>query len=119
SPKAKRVEFRTPDPAATSYLCFSALMLAGLDVIQNRIDPGDPLDKNLYELPPDELAKVPTAPDSLLGALEALETEHDFLLTGNAFNKNFVDNWIELKMQEYDALPLRTHPYEFLMYFDL
>ena len=119
SPKAKRVEFRTPDPAATSYLCFAALLLAGLDGIQNRIDPGDPLDKNLYELPPDELAKVPTVPDSLLGAMEVLEKDHEFLLKGDVFTQDFIDNWIELKKKEYDALRLRPHPYEFYMYFDL
>ena len=119
SPKAKRVEFRTPDPAATSYLCFAALLLAGLDGVQNRIDPGDPLDKNLYELPPDELAKVPTVPDSLLGAMEVLEKDHEFLLKGDVFTQDFIDNWIELKKKEYDALRLRPHPYEFYMYFDL
>jgi len=119
SPKAKRVEYRTPDPAATSYLAFSALLLAGLDGIQNRIDPGDPLDKNLYELPPEELAKVPTVPDSLLGAIEALENDHEFLLKGDVFTKDFLDNWVELKRKEYDALRLRPHPYEFFMYFDL
>jgi glutamine synthetase len=119
SPKAKRVEFRTPDPAANPYLANAALMLAGLDGIQNRIDPGDPLDKNLYELPPEELAKVPSVPDSLLGALEALKADHDFLLKGDVFNKDFLDNWIEMKMKEYDALRLRPHPYEFFMYFDL
>ena len=119
NPKAKRVEFRTPDPAATSYLAFAALLLAGLDGIQNRIDPGDPLDKNLYELPPDELAKVPTVPDSLLGAIGALEKDHEFLLKGDVFNKEFIDNWIEMKKKEYDALRLRPHPYEFFMYFDL
>jgi glutamine synthetase len=119
SPKAKRVEFRTPDPAATSYLCFSALLLAGLDGIQNRIDPGDPLDKNLYELPPEEIAKVPTVPDSLLGAMEVLESDHEFLLKGDVFTKDFINNWIELKKKEYDALRLRPHPYEFYMYFDL
>ncbi|MGA8479036.1 MAG: glutamine synthetase, partial [Chthoniobacterales bacterium] len=119
SPKAKRVEFRTPDPAANPYLANAALMLAGLDGIQNRIDPGDPLDKNLYELEPEELAKVPSVPDSLLGALEALKADHEFLLKGDVFNKDFIDNWIEMKMKEYDALRLRPHPYEFFMYFDL
>jgi glutamine synthetase len=119
NPKAKRVEYRTPDPAATPYLCFSALLLAGLDGIQNRIDPGDPLDKNLYELPPEELAKVPTVPDSLLGAIEALEKDHEFLLKGDVFTKDFLENWVELKKKEYDALRLRPHPYEFFMYFDL
>src|SRR6201997_4706028 len=119
SPKAKRIEFRTPDPAANPYLAFSALLLAGLDGIQNRIDPGDPLDKNLYELPPEELANVPSVPDSLLGATEALKADHEFLLKGDVFNKDFIDNWIEMKTKEYDALRLRTHPYEFFMYFDL
>jgi glutamine synthetase len=119
NPKAKRVEFRTPDPAATSYLAFAALLLAGLDGIQNRIDPGDPLDKNLYELPPEELAGVPSVPDSLLGALDALNADHEFLLKGDVFTEDFISNWTELKMKEYDALRLRPHPYEFFMYFDL
>ncbi len=119
NPKAKRIEFRTPDPAATPYLAFSAMMLAGLDGIQNRIDPGDPLDKNLYELPPEDLAKVSHVPDSLLGAVEALEADHEFLLKGDVFNKSFLDNWIEMKTKEHDALRLRPHPYEFYMYFDL
>ena len=119
SPKAKRAEFRTPDPAANPYLANAALLLAGLDGIQNRIDPGDPLDKNLYELPPEELAKVPSVPDSLLGALEALKADHEFLLKGDVFNKDFLDNWIEMKTKEHDALRLRPHPYEFYLYFDV
>jgi len=119
NPKAKRVEFRTPDPAANIYLACSAMMLAGLDGIQNRIDPGDPLDKNLYDLPPEELAKVPQAPDSLQGAIEALEADHEFLLKGDVFTTDFIENWIDLKRKEYDALRLRPHPYEFAMYFDL
>ncbi|HEY0791285.1 MAG TPA: type I glutamate--ammonia ligase [Chthoniobacterales bacterium] len=119
NPKAKRVEFRTPDPAANPYIAFAALLLAGLDGIQNRIDPGDPLDKNLYELPPEELAQVPSVPDSLLGAVEALEADHEFLLKGDVFSSDFIENWIELKKKEYDALRLRPHPYEFFMYFDL
>ncbi|HKM58289.1 MAG TPA: type I glutamate--ammonia ligase [Chthoniobacterales bacterium] len=119
SPKAKRIEFRTPDPAATPYLAFAAMMLAGLDGIQNRIDPGDPLDKNLYELPPEDLAKVSHVPDSLLGAIEALAADHEFLLKGDVFNQDFLDNWSEMKTKEHDALRLRPHPYEFYMYFDL
>jgi glutamine synthetase len=94
-------------------------LLAGLDGIQNRIDPGDPLDKNLYELPPEEMAKVPTVPGSLIGAIAAIEADHDFLLKGDVFTKDFISNWIELKMKEHDALRLRPHPYEFYMYFDL
>jgi len=119
SPKAKRAEFRTPDPAANPYLAFSAMMLAGLDGIQNRIDPGDPLDKNLYELPPEELAKVPTVPASLPGAIEALRADHEFLLKGNVFNEDFMENWIAMKTRENDELSLRPHPYEFFMYFDV
>lgn len=119
SPKAKRAEFRTPDPAANPYLASAAMLLAGLDGIQNRIDPGDPLDKNLYELPPEELARVPSVPDSLLGAIEALKADHEFLLKGDVFNKDFLDNWIEMKTKEHDSLRLRPHPYEFFMYFDV
>jgi glutamine synthetase len=119
NPKAKRIEFRTPDPAANPYIAFSALLLAGLDGIQSRIDPGDPLDKNLYELPPEELANVPSVPDSLSGAIKALSEDHNFLLKGDVFNADFVANWIEMKQKEYDALRLRPHPYEFAMYYDV
>src|SRR5438552_1874260 len=119
SPKAKRLEFRTPDASANPYLAFSAMLLAGLDGIQNRIDPGDPLDKNLYELPPEELAQVASVPDSLRGAIEALQADHSFLLRGDVFNEDFIANWIDLKQKEYDALRLRPHPYEFAMYYDV
>src|SRR6266850_1753506 len=118
-PKAKRVEYRPPDAAANPYLAFSALLLAGLDGIQNRIDPGDPLDKNLYELPPEELAQVASVPDSLRGAIEALQADHSFLLRGDVFNEDFIANWIDMKQKEYDALRLRPHPYEFAMYYDV
>lgn len=119
NPKAKRIEFRTPDAAANPYLAFSAMLLAGLDGIQNRMDPGDPLDKNLYELPPEELAQVASVPDSLRGAIEALQADHSFLLRGDVFNENFIANWIDMKQKEYDALRLRPHPYEFAMYYDV
>src|SRR5947208_3313161 len=119
SPRAKRIEFRTPDAAANPYLAFSALLLAGLDGVQNRMDPGDPLDKNLYELPPEELAQVASVPDSLRGAIEALQADHSFLLRGDVFNENFIANWIDMKQKEYDALRLRPHPYEFSMYYDV
>ena len=119
NPKAKRIEFRTPDPAANIYLASAALLMAGLDGVLNRIDPGDPLDKNLYDLPPEELAKVPSAPDSLLGALQALEKDHDFLLKGDVFNKDFIENFVEMNKKEYDAIRLRPHPYEFSMYYDV
>src|ERR1700758_1190330 len=119
SPNAKRIEFRTPDAAANPYLAFSAMLLAGLDGIQNRMDPGDPLDKNLYELPPEELARVASVPDSLRGAIEALQADHSFLLRGDVFNEDFIANWIDMKQKEYDALRLRPHPYEFAMYYDV
>ena len=119
SPKSKRIEFRTPDPAANCYLASAAMLMAGLDGVQNRIHPGDPLDKNLYELPAEELAKVPCAPDSLQGAIKALEEDHEFLLKGDVFSKSFIANWIELKTKEYDALRLRPHPYEFFMSYDV
>jgi len=106
SPKAKRIEFRTPDAAANPYIAFSALLLAGLDGIQNRIDPGDPLDKNLYDLPPEELAQIASVPDSLRGAIEALQADHSFLLRGDVFNADFIANWIDMKQKEYDALRL-------------
>jgi glutamine synthetase len=119
SPKAKRAEYRPPDPAANPYLANAAMLMAGLDGILNKIHPGEPLDKNLYDLSPEELAKVPTVPDSLKGALEALEADHAFLLKGDVFTKDFLDNFIELKMGEYDAVRLRPHPYEFHLYFDV
>jgi glutamine synthetase len=119
NPKSKRIEFRTPDASANPYVAFSALLLAGLDGVQNRIDPGDPLDKNLYELPPEELASVPSVPDSLRGAISALEGDHSFLLKGDIFNTDFIANWLEMKQKEYDALRLRPHPYEFTMYYDV
>ena len=119
NPKAKRIEFRTPDAAANPYVAFSALLLAGLDGIHNRIDPGDPLDKNLYELPPEELAGVPSVPDSLGGAIAALEADHAFLLRGDVFNEDFINNWIDMKQKEYDSLRLRPNPYELAMYYDV
>jgi glutamine synthetase len=93
--------------------------MAGLDGILNKINPGEPFDKNLYDLPPEELAKVPHVPDSLKGALAALEADHAFLLKGDVFSKDFLDNFIEIKRAEYDAVRLRPHPYEFHLYFDV
>ena len=119
SPKAKRLEYRPPDPSANPYLAFSAMLLAGLDGIINKIHPGEPFDKNLYDLSPEEKAKVPQVPDSLKGALDALEADHDFLLKGDVFTQDFIDNFIELKMGEYDAVRLRPHPYEFHLYYDV
>jgi len=119
SPKAKRVEFRCPDPACNPYLAMSAIMMAGLDGIQNKIDPGEGMDKNLYDLPPEEAKKLKTVPDSLKGAVEALKKDHEFLLKGGVFNQDFLDNFCALKMAEYDQVRLRVHPIEYYMYFDV
>lgn len=119
NPKAVRVEFRTPDPAANIYLCCAAMMMAGLDGIQNRIHPGDPFDKNLYELPPEELSKVPCAPDSLLGAVEALEQDHEFLLKGDVFTRDMLETVMDMHKKNYDAIRMRPHPYEFFLYYDV
>ena len=95
------------------------MMMAGLDGIQNKIDPGEPMDKNLYELPPEEMAKVPQILGSLEEAIEALEHDHDFLLKGDVFTQDFLDMWIANKRKEHDALRLRPHPYEFFLYYDV
>jgi glutamine synthetase len=118
NPKAKRIEYRPPDPSANPYLCFAALLMAGLDGILNKIDPGEPMDKNLYELPPEEMAKVPQVPGSLSEAIAYLEKDHEFLLKGDVFTKDFLDMWISNKRKEADALRLRPHPYEFFLYYD-
>jgi len=120
SPKAKRVEIRYPDPSGNPYLTFSALLMAGIDGIQNKIDPGDPLDKDIYDLPPEELKNVPTMPGSLEVALAELEKDHEFLLKGDVFTEDVVRTWIKYKMEnEVNALRLRPHPWEFAMYYDL
>jgi len=120
SPKAKRVEVRFPDPSCNPYLAFSAMLMAGLDGIENKIDPGEPMDKDLYELPPEELANIPQMPGTLEGALDALEANHEFLLKGNVFTDDAIIKWIQYKREnEVDALRLRPHPYEFFMYYDI
>ncbi len=120
SPKAKRLEFRTPDPSCNGYLTFSAVLMAILDGIENRIDPGDPLDKNIYNLPPEELAEIPSAPGSLEEALAALNEDHGFLLKGDVFTPDVIDMWIEYKTKnEVNAVKLRPHPHEFMLYFDI
>ena len=119
NPKAKRIEYRPPDPAANPYLAFAALLMAGLDGVQNKIDPGEPLDKNIYELPPEELKKVPNVAGSLGEALDCLEADHEFLLKGDVFTRDFLDMWISTKRKEHDALRLRPHPYEFHLYYDV
>ncbi|HUU51221.1 MAG TPA: type I glutamate--ammonia ligase [Nitrospinota bacterium] len=120
SPGAKRVEVRFPDPSCNGYLAFSAMLMAGLDGIENKIDPGEPLDKNIYELPPVELANIPTVPSSLEKALDALEEDHEFLLKGDVFTQDALETWIEYKRKnEVDPIRLRPHPYEFAIYFDI
>jgi len=120
SPKAKRIEFRCPDPACNPYLAFSALMLAGLDGVMNKIDPGEPLDKDIYDLEPEELKNVPSTPGSLDEALRALERDHDFLLRGDVFTPDVIDAWITYKMdKEVKPMALRPHPYEFGLYYDV
>jgi glutamine synthetase len=120
SPKAKRLEFRPPDPSCNPYITFAALMMAGLDGIQNRIDPGEPLDKDIYDLSPEELQDVPSLPGSLDDALTALENDHEFLLKGDVFNRDFVKRWIRYKREkEITPLRMRPHPLEFSMYYDV
>jgi glutamine synthetase len=120
SPKAKRIEFRCPDSTANPYLAFSAMMLAGLDGIQNRIEPPAPVDKDLYDLPPEELAQVPQVPSSLDEALLALEADNDFLKAGGVFTDDLIETWIGYKRTaEIDAIRLRPHPYEFNLYYDI
>ncbi len=120
SPKAKRIEFRTPDPSCNGYLAFSAILMAVLDGIENKIDPGDPLDKNIYDLPPEELAEIPSAPGSLDEALVALKEDHEFLLKGDVFTKDAIDMWIDYKTEnEVNPVKLRPHPHEFFLYYDI
>ncbi len=119
SPKARRIEVRFPDPTANPYLAFSAMMMAGLDGIQNKIHPGEAADKDLYELPPEEAANIPTVCHSLDQALEALDADRDFLKAGGVFTDDLIDGYIELKMEEVTQLRMTTHPIEFDMYYSL
>jgi glutamine synthetase len=120
SPKAKRLEFRCPDPSCNPYLAFPAMLMAGLDGILNKTEPPDPVDKDLYDLPPEELAKVPQVPGSLDEALDALEGDNDFLKAGGVFTDDLIETWIDYKRaNEVDALRLRPHPWEFHLYYDI
>jgi glutamine synthetase len=120
SPRSKRVEFRPPDPSCNPYIAFAAMMMAGIDGIENKTDPGQPLDKDIYDLGPEELAKVPSMPGSLDEALEALERDHQFLLKGDVFTEDVLTTYIEYKRKrEVDAIRLRPHPYEFALYYDI
>jgi glutamine synthetase len=117
SPKAKRVEARFPDPAANPYLAFAALLMAGLDGIKNKIDPGPAQDKNLYDLPPEELKDIETVCGSLREALTSLENDHDFLLAGDVFTKDQIQGYLDLKWEEVYAYEHTPHPVEYLMYY--
>lgn len=119
SPKGKRVEVRFPDPSANPYLAFAAMLMAGLDGVENRIDPGDPMDKNLYDLPPEELEGVPTVCASLREACEHLDKDRDFLKKGGVFSDDQIDGYLELKMEEVEAFDLMPHPIEFDMYYSV
>jgi glutamine synthetase len=120
NPRAKRVEFRSPDPSCNPYLAFAAMLMAGLDGINNRIDPGRPIDKNLYDLPPAEAKEVKSTPGSLDQALDALESDHAFLLRGEVFTRDVIETWLEYKRtKEIDPIRLRPHPHEFHLYYDI
>ncbi len=120
SPKSKRIEFRCPDPSCNPYLAMSAILMAGLDGILNKIDPGEPLDRDIYDMPPEELAKVATTPGSLREALLALEKDHGYLLKGDVFTTDVIETWIDYKLKnEVEAIDLRPHPWEFALYYDI
>jgi glutamine synthetase len=120
NPKAKRLEFRPPDPSCNPYLAYSAMLMAGLDGIENKIDPGGPLDQDIFELSKEELKKVPSVPGSLEESLKALEKDHDFLLKGGVFSQETIDLWIDYKMtKEVNPMRMRPHPYEFHLYYDI
>jgi glutamine synthetase len=118
NPKAKRIEFRAPDASSNPYLAFAAMLMAGLDGIQNRIEPPAPVDKDLYELPPEEAKLIPQVPGDLESVLQALEADHDYLLKGGVFTKDLIETWIDYKREkEIKPLAIRIHPYEFELYY--
>jgi glutamine synthetase len=120
NPKAKRIEFRCPDPTCNPYIGFAALLMAGLDGIINKIDPGKPLDKDIYDMTPEQLRDVPSTPGSLAEALQALKKDHEFLLRGDVFSEDLIETWIDYKMErEVKPMQLRPHPYEFMLYYDV
>ncbi|MCP5467789.1 MAG: type I glutamate--ammonia ligase [Deltaproteobacteria bacterium] len=120
SPKAKRIEFRTPDPSCNGYLAFASLLMAGLDGVENKLDPGQPLDKNIYALSPEELKDVPSVPGSLEEAIDCLKKDHAFLKKGDVFTQDALDMWIEYKTdEEINPIKLRPTPYEFALYYDI
>ena len=119
SPKSKRLEFRPPDNSCNPYLAFPAMLMAGLDGIEKGIDPGEPVDKDTYDLSAEDEAKLKTVPGSLEEALDALEEDHDYLLKGDVFTQDVLDVWIEFKRLQIDEVRIRPHPYEFHLYFDV
>ncbi len=120
NPKSKRVEFRCPDPSSNPYLAFSAILMAGLDGIINRIDPGEPLDKDIYDMPPEELKNVPSTPGSLDEAIKALANDHQYLLKGDVFTEDVIETWMNYKInKEIKPMALQPHPYEFALYYDV
>jgi glutamine synthetase len=120
NPKAKRIEFRVPDPSCNPYLAFAAMLMAGLDGVRNKVEPAEPVDKDLYELPPDQLGTVPQVPGSLEAVLDALEADHEWLLEGGVFTPDVIDTWVDYKRtHEVDAVRLRPHPHEFALYYDI
>ena len=119
NPKGRRIEVRFPDPIANPYLAFAAMMMAGLDGIKNKTHPGDPMDKDLYDLPPEELVDIPTVCASLEEAMEHLLMDNEFLLQGEVFSRDFISNYIQMKQEEIDRIRSLTHPYEFELYYSL
>jgi glutamine synthetase len=119
NPKGRRIEVRFPDPMCNPYLAFTAMLMAGLDGIQNKIHPGDPVDKNLYDLPPEEAQKVPKVCASLEMALEHLDNDREFLTRGGVFSNDMINAYIDLKMEEVQAFRMTTHPLEFQLYYSL
>jgi glutamine synthetase len=120
NPKAKRIEFRCPDSSGNPYLAFAAMLMAGLDGIRNKIEPAEPIDKDLYELPPEEARGLAQVPGSLDAVIDRLEADHEFLLQGGVFTPDVIDTWIGFKREhEIDPLRLRPHPYEFALYYDV
>jgi glutamine synthetase len=120
NPKAKRLEFRVPDPSCNPYLAFSAMLMAGIDGIRNKIEPPEPIDKDLYELPPDEALSIPQVPGSLDKVLDTLEADHDYLVDGEVFTPDLIETWLDYKRtNELDPIRLRPHPHEFELYYDV
>jgi glutamine synthetase len=120
NPKSKRIEYRPPDATCNPYLAFAAMLMAGIDGIKKKIDPGEPIDKDIYELEPEEKTKIKSTPGSLNEVLDALEKDHNFLLEGGVFTPDLIETWIGYKRKnEADAVAIRPHPYEFYLYYDI